>query len=343
MSPLQLPDEPIGYLDAEEWSALGASPLVIIDLQREDAAEVARRLADRSQAVIIGVDHPGVCPATDETAFDCLLTTKAGAPRPWVSIQPGRMNAALQGIKTNVARAPVAAAALARVLRVNEQLGLRDALAVESFAYSTLLSGAAFRQWRAQSPAVPPAVEGQGAPVAVARDGDHVTLTLASSETRNAMRAAMRDALFEALAAVLDDPTRPSLTLMGAGRCFSVGGELAEFGTATDLAMAHAVRTVRSCALLLAELGNRVQVRLHGACIGSGIEIPAAAASRIAEPGTFFQLPELTMGLIPGAGGTVSILRAIGRHRTAWMVLSARRVAAADALHWGLVNEIVSP
>ena len=64
------------------------------------------------------------------------------------------------------------------------------------------------------------------------------------------------------------------------------------------------------------------------------------ATTVVADSNTFFQLPEIKLGLLPGAGGTVSILRRIGRHRTAYLALSARRINAATALEWGLVDEI---
>jgi len=335
-----LPDSPITALDAEEWSALGGSPLAIVDLQERDAQSVARRLTHQTQAIVLGVDRVGECPSIDEEAFDCLLTSRQSAVRPWVSIAAERIDKALETLQRMVDAAPVAGSVLIRVLRINARLDLRDALDVESLAFSTLLAGSAFAQWRDRQARTDPASQPQGPLVSYARNADQVTLTLTHQASRKAMSAAMRDALFEALAAVCDDPSRPGLILRGEGRCFSVGGELAEFGTATDLAMAHAIRTARSCVRLLADLEDRAEVFLHGACIGSGLEIPAAAARRIAAPRTLFQLPELSMGLIPGAGGTVSVPRAIGRHRTAWMVLSGQRISAATALEWGLVHEI---
>jgi enoyl-CoA hydratase/carnithine racemase len=60
-----------------------------------------------------------------------------------------------------------------------------------------------------------------------------------------------------------------------------------------------------------------------------------------AHPNTVFGLPELSLGLLPGAGGTVSVTRRIGRWRTAYLVLSGRRIDAATALRWGLVDEIL--
>ena len=59
-----------------------------------------------------------------------------------------------------------------------------------------------------------------------------------------------------------------------------------------------------------------------------------------AHPDAVLGLPELSLGLIPGAGGTVSVTRRIGRWRTAYLVLSGRRIAAATALRWGLVDAI---
>lgn len=133
------------------------------------------------------------------------------------------------------------------------------------------------------------------------------------------------------MARLVEDPTRPTLALRGEGRCFSTGGDLAEVGCASDLAAAHVVRNSRSCAALLHRLGNRVEVRLHGACIGSGIEIAAACTKVSAATNTFVHLPELRMGLIPGAGGTVTLPCRIGRHRTAWLALSGLRIGATQA------------
>ena len=80
---------------------------------------------------------------------------------------------------------------------------------------------------------------------------------------------------------------------------------------------------------------------LHGACIGAGIELPAFAARLTAKPDTTFRLPEVSMGLIPGAGGCVSIPRRIGRQRTARMAILGEPVNAEQALAWGLIDAIV--
>ena len=92
--------------------------------------------------------------------------------------------------------------------------------------------------------------------------------------------------------------------------------------------------------LLIAELADRIECRVHRVCIGSGIELPAFCQRIVATKETIFQLPEITMGMIPGAGGTVSVLQRIGRQRTAYFALSAKKIDAQTALEWGLIDAI---
>ena len=124
------------------------------------------------------------------------------------------------------------------------------------------------------------------------------------------------------------------------GADFSAGGDLAEFGESTDLVRAHAIRTLRSPARLTHALAARTTAFLHGACVGAGIEIPAAAGHVVAAADTRSWLPELQMGLMPGAGGTVTIARRIGRRRMLFWALTGRQIDARTALEWGLVDEV---
>jgi Enoyl-CoA hydratase/isomerase len=329
------PVDDIDFLTADRFSAMADTPVLVVD------AAVLVPSGPDIQAVCIGVDRDGALPAIDAAHFDVLLTTAADAPAPWVSVSPERLGAHVGQLATAVRDCPVAATMLCRVLRLTEAVPFAAGLEIESLAYSALLGGAEFARWRQKS-SPQPIPHSEEPLVIVERDADVVTLTLNHPAAQNAMTAAMRDALHAALANVLDDPSAPSVVLQGAGKCFSTGGALGEFGTATDLAEAHVVRTLRSCAALLDRLGARASAQLHGACVGSGLEVPAAAALRTATADAWFQLPELRMGLIPGAGGTASVARAIGRHRTAWMLLSAKRIDARQALAWGLVHEIVA-
>ena len=79
---------------------------------------------------------------------------------------------------------------------------------------------------------------------------------------------------------------------------------------------------------------------VHGSTLGGGIEMAAFADRIVADPGSTFGLPEVAIGLIPGAGGTVSLPRRIGRQRTAALGISGRSIDAATALEWGLVDEV---
>jgi enoyl-CoA hydratase/carnithine racemase len=314
-------------LGAEALSPLAGSPLVLL----------APRDPLPPGGVRVVVDRAGALPALDPADYDVLVTTAPEAPAPWVSVATDRLEAQLDAVRGNAALSPVAAAMLARLLRMGEALPFDTALELESLAYSALLGGGEFARWLAARGA---AADGQQAamPVRYERACDLVTLTLASPGNRNAMTAAMRDALYEALVNVLEDPSAPQVVLRAEGKCFSTGGALGEFGSARDLAAAHVIRMQRSCARVLHLLGDRAEVHLHGACIGSGAEVPMAAARRLAAADALFQLPELRMGLIPGAGGTVTFARAIGRHRLLWLVLGGFRLNAAQALRWGLVH-----
>jgi hypothetical protein len=317
---------------AEVYSPLNGSPIVFVDAVEPLIAE---------GAVLIALDRQGRLPPLDPGLYDAMMTTHPDAPWPWVSVDPARFDAQLGIIGQTAENCPIATAILSRLLRLSENLDFETALELESLAYSTLLGGSEFRRWLKSRPNEAVAAHDR-ALVRTEREGDLAIVTLASPNTRNAMTASMRDALYEALVNVLEDPSEPRLLLRAEGKCFSTGGHLAEFGTARDLAQAHVIRTQRSCARILHRLGDRSQVRLAGACIGSGIEVPAAAARRIAAPDLIVQLPELAMGLIPGAGGTATVARAIGRHRLLWLALGAFRIGAGQARSWGLVH-VVEP
>jgi enoyl-CoA hydratase/carnithine racemase len=131
--------------------------------------------------------------------------------------------------------------------------------------------------------------------------------------------------------------------LRGEGPDFSSGGDLDEFGSAVDVVSAYLVRLDRHPGWFIHQVRDRVTAQLHGGCIGAGIELPAFASQVVATPDTFVALPEVSMGLIPGAGGTVSITKRIGRWRAAWLALTGARITADTALAWGLVDEIVAP
>jgi enoyl-CoA hydratase/carnithine racemase len=172
------------------------------------------------------------------------------------------------------------------------------------------------------------------------RDGDLLRITLNRPARRNAYSRELRDALVDALLLPVLDPMVQHIVITGAGPSFSSGGDLDEFGTAPDTATAHFIRTSAGAAGLLHRIADRTEVRVDGACVGAGVELPAFAANVVSKPGATFRLPEVGMGLIPGAGGTVSIPRRIGRWRALYLALSGVPLDALTAVDWGLVNQV---
>jgi hypothetical protein len=289
--------------------------------------------------VAVGVHRNGAPPTTDLAPFDILLSAHPSAPRPWVGFEPPRLDGALASLVGLIEAQPVAAAVAAQVLRTSLRQTFEEALASESIAYSLLLSAQGFAAWRAARPARTRSKD--AGPRVVTTDGDgHLAIRLNRPARRNAFDAAMRDELVEAMAFASEHPDRPAVVLSGEGPAFSTGGDLDEFGAAADPGWAHLIRTLRSPSLLAHRLGSRLTAQVHGACVGAGIEVAAAATRVSAETGAFFRLPEVAMGLIPGAGGTVSIPRRIGRRRACYMALSGADIDLATALAWGLVDEI---
>jgi enoyl-CoA hydratase/carnithine racemase len=244
-----------------------------------------------------------------------------------------------QGISRHCATRPHAARILVQLLRAVEHLPIESALDMESLAYSQLQSGPEFAQWLAKQGA-PTAVTGEGDAVLLERHGAQVRAILNRPELRNSITMEMRDALIEALQLLALDDSIQTFHLSAKGDCFSTGGELREFGLMENPSEAHVIRSLHNPSRLMAAHSQRISCHIHRMAIGSGIEIPAFASHLSADKRTRIQLPELKMGLIPGAGGCVSVTRRIGRQRTAWLVLSGKAINAPIALEWGLIDEI---
>ena len=327
-----------------------AVPLAAVDLGAADAqgpasagGVAARAAAHAREAdrLLVGVLPPGSAPP-DPALLDALDLTLTGpdaaAGRTTVAVPDPEAD--LRALDEAARRSPRAALVLRDVLRTTPLLPVQAALDVESYAYSTLLGGPEFARWlagRGPRPLPPDVAD----PVLVDRTGATLRITLNRPERRNAYGRLLRDALVDALRlAVLDDGIA-RVVLDGAGPAFCSGGDLDEFGTAPDPATAHLVRTRGGAGRLVHRLRDRIEVRVHGACVGAGIEIPAFAGRVTAAPDAVFRLPEAAMGLIPGAGGTVSIPRRVGRWRTLYLALSGRALDAATARDWGLVDAVV--
>jgi enoyl-CoA hydratase/carnithine racemase len=250
---------------------------------------------------------------------------------------------AVAELTQRIDRWPQAAAICDDVLRSQSPATPTESgLVTESLAYSTLQSGSEFRDWLARrGPASAPSTP---EPVVVERHGESLSIWLNRPARHNAFSGDMRQALLEALTIAQLDTSIRQVVLAGRGPSFCSGGDLAEFGSFDDPATAHIARTRYSPARALDDLSTRLGAgllaRVHGQVLGSGLEMAAFCGWVEANPQSKIGLPELALGLIPGAGGTVSITRRIGRWRTAYLVMSGRAVTAATALEWGLIDAV---
>ncbi|WP_233148010.1 enoyl-CoA hydratase/isomerase family protein [Mycobacterium sp. IS-836] len=311
------------------------------------------RVVDLSGATDAGVDRPpGVTVAVgsaadiakSETWLDAATFTLTEDPctdRRVVTVDS--VPETLAELTQRCQRWPHASSVCDDVLRAVSPDGpTLAAVVTESLAYSTLQAGPEFARWLDErGPARMPEI---GDPVQARRDGDTLRIAFNRPQRHNAFSTDARAALLEALTVAQLDPSVTGIVLSGNGPSFCSGGDLAEFGTFADPASAHLARTRHSPALALdaltARLGRSCRAEVHGRVMGSGLEMAAFCGWIEARDDSVFGLPELTLGLIPGAGGTVSVTRRIGRWRTAYLVLSGRTVGADTALEWGLVDAI---
>jgi len=316
-------EAPAGELRQQIGLALGVPVVVVQSDGRPAKAGEAARVAARLDGLPAGTIAAGMTHA-DPAGFD----VDSDDPEPLVSA---------------VLAHPAAAVVAAQVLRVNERLSVADGLVVESLAYATLQSGPEHQAWLAR--------RGRKVrsdlhrPRLALSDPDHdangpLELVLDRPRLHNLMDSAMRDQLAEALRTVAaTDPPRPLLWRAN-GPSFCAGGDPAEFGSVADPAAAHMIRSSAGPAALLASISDRVSVVIEGPAVGAGIELAAFCAHVTAGPGARFALPELAMGLIPGAGGTVSIPLRIGRQRTLQWLLLGSEIDPPTAQAWGLVDRL---
>ncbi len=325
-----------GGLAPEAVGPFGERPVLAVAADDDPMLAAAADAVRSAPCVTVGVARAG----TDLSAppdFDILLAEEEHPPRPWVGCPD--IEGELARVDHAVEQGPAPAIALVQLLRFSGGISMNDALVSESFVYSMLQSGPDHRRWiirrgpMAHRNVPGPAVLGH-------REGPSLSLTLNRPEVRNAYDAAMRDELVIMFQTALADPSITSISLAGAGPSFCSGGDLSEFGSVPDPVAAHVIRTTRSVAPWLARCASRTTAIVHGACVGAGTELPAFTAHVLARPDASFQLPEVAMGLIPGAGGTVSLPRRIGRQRTAFLAITGSAIDASTALAWHLVDSV---
>ena len=318
-----------GLVDYDPLS-LGIEPggSVTVDFTGFDGDAAA--VADHSEAWLNRLPCPSIALTAEPTrlkGFDLSISS------------PSELERLEAAIDAN----PIASTVLMQTLRLVEQLPMQAGLVVESLAFATLQQGDEFKAWLdrlpKQQPATP-APSDNGLPVLLERKGREIDIILNRPRTRNEIDVRMRDALFEAFSLAAMHEGLDCVHVRAAGDSFSIGGALGEFGRVGSGTAGHLIRSERLPARMLADHGHKYHFHLHGAVVGAGLEIAAFAGRVSATPTTFLRLPEISMGLIPGAGGCVSVTKRIGRQGAAWMMMTGARISARTALKWGLIDAI---
>jgi enoyl-CoA hydratase len=173
------------------------------------------------------------------------------------------------------------------------------------------------------------------------KDGPVAIVSLNRPRVLNAYNMAMRDALFEALQAVRDDPDVHAMVLRGNGPAFCTGGDISEFGSAPSPVVARDVRWRRDVWGVLRALPKPTIAAVHGYTVGGGFEMALLCDFCVAAEGARFAYPETGLAMIPGVAGTQTTPRAVGIGRALDLVLTGRRLDAHEALRMGIVARVV--
>jgi enoyl-CoA hydratase len=168
-------------------------------------------------------------------------------------------------------------------------------------------------------------------------------VTLNRPNALNVYNIQMRDDLYQVLSAIKDDPEARVVVFRGAGeKAFCAGADLNEFLTAPSPVVARQVRFGRDVWNLFLSIPQPLIAAVHGYVLGSGIEIALCCNIRIASEDAKFGLPEVGLGILPAAGGTQTLPRAIGIAKALEMLLTNRWMSGEEAYRIGLVNQVVS-
>ncbi|MBX3485037.1 3-hydroxyacyl-CoA dehydrogenase NAD-binding domain-containing protein [Phenylobacterium sp.] len=165
------------------------------------------------------------------------------------------------------------------------------------------------------------------------REGDVAIITL-NSPPVNALSFNVRDGLYEGFKQAIADDSK-AIVLICDGRTFIAGADITEFGGASKGASLFDVQN------MMESSPKPVVAAIHGTALGGGLEVALCAHYRVAVPSARLGLPEVALGLLPGAGGTQRLPRVVGVENALEMVTSGRHVPAPEAAKLGLVDEMV--
>jgi len=152
----------------------------------------------------------------------------------------------------------------------------------------------------------------------------------------NASSQGVRAGIAAGIQRLVSDPALVAAVLIGAGDSFVAGSDLGEFGgTVPEPLLPSVIADIEDCA-------KPVVAALDGFALGGGLELALGCDARLASQRAQVGLPEVTLGMVPGAGGTQRLPRLVGREAALEIILSGRRVPAVEAHELGIVDEIVT-
>jgi enoyl-CoA hydratase/carnithine racemase len=190
-----------------------------------------------------------------------------------------------------------------------------------------------------QTPQSAPAARRFGEFVAVRWHGHVAELVLDRPKAMNAVSTEMARSLAAACAALAADTSARTVVVTSThDRAFCVGADLKERNTLTDAALVRQRPTARAAYTGVLELPMPTVAAVHGFALGGGFELALACDLIVADGTAVVGLPEVSVGVIPGGGGTQLLPRRVGAARAAELVFTARRVAATEARDLGLID-----
>ena len=177
--------------------------------------------------------------------------------------------------------------------------------------------------------------------VLVERDGVLGVVRLNRPEVMNALSFDLLGELRAAIDLLGRDLSVRAVIFTGTGgKAFSAGADLKERASFPPEKVKAYVERIRSTFTALAEMPPPTVASVEGVCLGGGLELALACDLRIADPRALLGLPETSLAILPGAGGTQRLPRLIGTAFAKELILTARRIPAAEAFRMGLVNEV---
>lgn len=180
--------------------------------------------------------------------------------------------------------------------------------------------------------------------VVTAAEGGVMQITVDRQEKLNALNRQVMAQLHEAFERAAEDESVRCVTLTGAGdRAFVAGADISEFLPLDGQGAESLIRQGHALMALIESLGKPVIAAINGYALGGGCELALACTLRIASSTAQIGLPEVSLGLMPGYGGTQRLSRLIGAGRALEMMLTGKPVDATKALQSGLVNAVVEP